>query len=77
MSVKAKYLYGVFTSYSHKDSAWVQDPLLARLESASLHVCVDERDFDIGIPSLINMERAVDNSRHTLIVLTPEWVTRA
>ena len=35
---------------------------------------MDFRDFDLGAPSLVNMERAVDASRHTLLVLTPAWV---
>jgi hypothetical protein len=74
MSEQAEYTYDVFISYSHTDQAWVWDELLPRLEEAGLRVCIDDRDFKIGVPSLINMERAVDNSRHTLIVLTPAWV---
>jgi hypothetical protein len=67
-------LYDVFISYSHADATWVWDWLRPRLEAAGLHVCLDRRDFDIGVPSLVNMERAVDHSRHTLLVLTPAWV---
>lgn len=66
--------YDVFISYSHADKAWVHSWLLPRLEAAGLRVCIDFRDFDIGAPSLVNMERAVDNSRRTLLVLTPAWV---
>jgi len=74
MSEKTEYTYDVFISYSHADRAWVWDELLPRLEGAGLRTCVDERDFEIGTPCLVNMERAVDDSRHTLIVLTPAWV---
>jgi hypothetical protein len=74
MSEQAEYTYDVLISYSHKDRAWVWDELLPRLEGAGLRVCIDDRDFEIGVPSLVNMERAVDSSRHTLIVLTPAWV---
>jgi hypothetical protein len=66
--------YDVFISYSHLDEKWVHGWLLPRLESAGLRVCIDYRDFDIGVPSLINMERAAERSRHTLLVLTPSWV---
>lgn len=66
--------YDVFISYSHADADWVCDWLWPRLEAAGLHVCLDRRDFDVGVPSLVNMERAVDHSRHTLLVLTPAWV---
>ena len=74
MTEQADHQYDAFISYSHKDSTWVRGTLLPRLEREGLRACIDYRDFEIGVPSLINMERAVDNSRHTLIVLTPAWV---
>lgn len=70
----SKYSYDVFVSYSSSDEAWVHNWLLPQLEAAGLQVCIDFRDFDIGVPRIINIERAVDNSRHTLLVLTPAWV---
>lgn len=66
--------YDVFISYSHHDHDWVWDWLLPRLEAAGLAVCIDERDFDIGVPSLVNMEQAVERSGKTLLVITPAWV---
>jgi hypothetical protein len=66
--------YDLFISYSHHDSEWVVGWLLPRLRAAGLRVCIDRESFDIGVPSLVNMERAVDNSRHTLLVLTPTYV---
>lgn len=71
------YEYDIFISYSHRDRTWVMTELLPRLEGARFRVCIDERDFKIGTPSLVNMEFAVDRSRHTLIVLTPAWVESA
>jgi hypothetical protein len=69
-----KNAYDIFISYNHHDADWVRDWLLPRLEQTGLRVCIDFRDFDIGVASLVNVERAVDNSRHTLPVLTPAWV---
>jgi len=66
--------YDVFISYSHRDSAWIRDKLIPQLEGGGLRVCIDYRDFEIGVPSLINMERVVDCSRHTLLMLTPAWL---
>ncbi len=43
-------------------------------EAAGLAVCTDQESFDVGVPSLINMENAVAASRHTLLVLTPAYV---
>jgi tetratricopeptide (TPR) repeat protein len=68
------YAYDVFISYSHQDADWVRGWLLPRLEDAHLRVCIDFRDFKIGVPSLVNMEHAVERSRRTLLVLTPNWV---
>ena len=48
--------------------------LLPRLKAAGLRVCIDAESFDIGVPSLVNMERAVADSRYVLLVLTPAWV---
>jgi DNA-binding MarR family transcriptional regulator len=66
--------YDVFISYSHADRAWVWNELLPRLERAGLRVCIDDRNFEIGRHKLVNIERAVEDSRHTLIVLTPAWI---
>ncbi len=66
--------YDVFISYSHTDAAWVMDRLVPRLKDAGLKVCTDQESFDLGVPSLINMENAVAASRHTLLVLTPAYV---
>ena len=68
-----EYKYDVFISYSHKDEDWVVNTLLPALENAGLKVCIDFRDFEAGIPSLVNMEDAVDESRQTVLVLTPNW----
>jgi len=69
-----RFAHDVFISYSHNDKDWVYQRLLPSLEAAGLKVCIDFRDFEPGLPSLINMENAVERSRKTLIVLTPAWV---
>ena len=42
------FRYDVFISYSHKDT-WVRDWLLPALEASNLKVCIDFRDFDLGL----------------------------
>jgi hypothetical protein len=66
--------YDVFLSYSHRDKDWVHNWLLPRLEDADIRVCIDFRDFEPGAPSLTEMERAVLQSRKTLLVLTPDYL---
>jgi len=68
------YRYDAFISYSHTDRTWVRDTLLPYLDNEGLHICIDYRDFEPGVPSLINMENAIEHSRKTLLILTPNWV---
>ncbi len=72
-----EFAYDVFISYSHRDKTWVCDELLPRLEDAGLKVCIDYRDFRVGAPIVKEMERAVLTSRHTLLVLTPDYLESA
>ena len=67
-------VYDVFISYSSKDALWTRGDLLSRLEQGGLRVCIDYRDFTPGEPSRREMRRAVEQSRHTLLVLTPAYL---
>lgn len=73
----SSFAYDVFISYSSKDAAWVRAELLPQLESHGLRVCIDFRDFVIGAPSVEEMQRAVLTSRHTLLVLSPNYIASA
>ncbi|MBS1967055.1 MAG: TIR domain-containing protein [Chloroflexi bacterium SZAS-1] len=71
----ASDLADVFISYHPADKAWVRQTLLPLLEQQNgLRAIVDWRDFEIGVPKVMNVEKAVMGSRSTLIVLTSEWV---
>ena len=70
-----EFPYDVFISYSHADQDWVWNWLIPRLKDAGLKVCTDRESFAIGVPALINMENAVATSRHTLLVLTPAYLS--
>jgi len=69
-----EFTYDVFISYSHAGQDWVWKWLVPRLKAEGLILCTDQESFDIGVPSLVNMENAVLASRHTLLVLTPAYV---
>src|SRR5262245_16313319 len=66
-------VFDFFLSYARPDANWAHDWLLPRLEAAGLRVVTPD-GFDLGVPELVNLERAVGRSRHTLLVLTPAWV---
>lgn len=74
------YAYDVFVSYSHKDSDWVENILLKRLEEHHFRVFIDFRDFVTGKPGIMEMERGVIESKYVLVVLSKnylesEWAT--
>ena len=73
---ETEFKYDIFISYSNTDEDWVVDTLLPRLEKAKLKVSIHFRDFPAGRPAIINMQEAAEISRHTVLVMTPDWVSR-
>lgn len=70
------YAYDVFLSYRNQepDKSWVRSTLVPRLEADGLRVCVDYKCFRLGRPLVLEMERAVQESRYTLAVLSPPYL---
>lgn len=66
--------YDAFISYSHKDSQWVREVLLPKLESHAFKVCIDFRDFPGGGGAIRNMEKAVIDSKRVILVLTENYI---
>jgi hypothetical protein len=68
--------YDAFVSYSHlePDRSWVRGDLAPALTAAGLRLCVDHRCFRLGAPVVLEMERAVLESRHTVAVMTPNYL---
>jgi hypothetical protein len=66
--------FDVFVSYHRSDAPRVSGELISPLEGAGLKVLVADRDFALGVPLSANVGRAVEISRHTLIVLTPRSI---
>ncbi|ONH59073.1 hypothetical protein CcI49_18175 [Frankia sp. CcI49] len=68
--------YDVFVSYRHREPAlsWVRHRLVPGLRQRGLRVCLDVDSFRLGAPLVLEMERAVVESRCTLAVLTPAYL---
>ena len=69
-----EFNYDVFVSYKHDDIEWVQTELIPRLQEASLNICLDDEEFLAGGAAIVSMQNAVEQSRHTLLVLTPRYM---
>jgi hypothetical protein len=69
--------YDVFISYRQQepDRSWVRKTLLSWLEAHGLRACIDHRDFRLGAPLVLETARAVEQSRYTLAVLSPAYLT--
>jgi uncharacterized caspase-like protein len=70
------FQYDVFLSYRQQDpdKSWVQKTLLPRLKAEGLKVCIDTESFRLGAHLVSEMERAVEQSRYTLAVLSPAYL---
>jgi hypothetical protein len=68
--------HDVFVSYRHQepDRSWVRTRLVPALRRAGLDVCLDIDTFRLGAPLILEMGRAVERSRYTLLVLSPAYL---
>ncbi|KAM3089850.1 TIR domain-containing protein [Phormidesmis sp. 146-35] len=65
--------YDVFVSYAEADRAWVEGYLLAALEQAGVR-CMYESAFALGVPRLLEFERSIQQSKRTLLVISPNYL---
>lgn len=75
MQDQKKYPYDVFISYRWitPDQEWVREQLHPALVKAGLKVFLDVEDSVPGRHLILEMERAVLESRHVLSVISPEY----
>jgi len=65
--------YDLFVSYAADDREWVNSHLIEALKSAGIRYH-SEDNFTPGAPLITEFERAVRNSRRTLLVLSPAFL---
>ena len=73
MTEQTEYAYDFFISYADADRAWVEGYLLDALTQAGVR-CHSEAAFALGVPRLLEFERAVQESQRTLLVLSPAYL---
>lgn len=66
--------YDVFISYASEDEAWVDGYLVDALTVAGMKVHTEEA-FRLGVPRLSEFERAITQSRRSLLVLSPAYLS--
>src|SRR5262245_43076671 len=68
--------YDLFVSFAEADRAWVEGYLLNGLVAAGMR-CHSEAAFALGVPRLLEFERAIQQSRRTLLVVSPAYLSDA
>ena len=66
--------YDVFISYHDTDQPWVEGYLLPQLHAADFRVVRAEQVVALSEPFWVSSERAVQQSRFVLAVVTAEWL---
>lgn len=67
------YKTDVFISYSSSDRDWVISVLKDKLSKHGFSVITDT-DFKGGSLAIVEMAKAIENTRHTIAVLTPDFI---
>lgn len=65
--------YDLFISYAEADRAWVEGYLLDALPQAGIKY-LSEAAFRLGVPRIQEFQRAIQQSRRTLLVVSPAYV---
>ena len=69
-----RFEFDVFISYSHKDREWVNANLIPKLSAFRVSYAIDYKDFVGGRSTNAEMLRLITVSRHTIAVVTPNWL---
>src|SRR5687767_4862422 len=73
MSARVVLPYDVFVSYSEPDEAWVLSELCPRLEDAAIRA-IHRGNFSPGTPIVDELDRAIQESPWTLLILSPSYL---
>ena len=74
-AVMTEYQYDLFISHNRHDKEWIEEILQPMLEDEHhIKLCLHERDFELGEPITEQIIGSIENSRKTLLVLSPHFV---
>ena len=69
------YEYDAFVSYNSRDELWINEKLQPKLEDEfGLRLCLYQRDFVLGGDIMEQVTSSIENSRKTLLILSPNFL---
>ena len=69
------YEYDAFVCYNSRDELWITEELQPKLEDEfGLKLCLHERDFVLGGDIMEQITSGIENSRKTLLILSPNFL---
>jgi hypothetical protein len=74
--VEEGFRYDAYINYVDvgDDSDWVWNALVPRLEKAGLRIAVSEDAEDPGVARVVGIQRAIKQSKRTVVVLSPNYL---
>ncbi|CAC5426564.1 unnamed protein product [Mytilus coruscus] len=72
--LERKFDYDIYLSYADDMLQWVQGDFLQRLESSwRMKVCIEDRDFLIGVTKADEIAHAIAGSKHAIFILSDSY----
>jgi hypothetical protein len=71
------FRYDAYNSFANQDpdSSWIQDVLVPRLQAAGLRTAISGDSWEPGVGRVTSIARGIKESKRTVIVLSPAYVT--
>ena len=72
--LESKFTYDIYLACADDKIQWVSDVLLQRLEcSWNMKVCLEHRDFPVGVAKADVIANAVAESKHAIFIISEKY----
>ncbi|XP_076078420.1 toll-like receptor 2 type-2 [Mytilus galloprovincialis] len=72
--LERKYNHDIYLSYADDMLQWVQGDFFQRIETSwHMNVCVEDRDFQLGVPKADEIANAIAGSKHVIFIMSESY----
>ncbi|XP_063402339.1 toll-like receptor 6 [Mytilus trossulus] len=69
--LERKFRYDIYLTYADDRIQWVREVLLPRIENSwNMTVCIEDRDFELGISQADAIANAIAGSKHAIFIIS-------